>query len=95
MSLLGKNKKRTLQDRKNDKKRIKLAFDDNNDNVRFDTVPDSKMPVESCSLKRIFVKNMETGQYEEAKNYLMCDHPPCSKNDFVDKFCILFKFNYT
>ena len=91
MSLPGKNKKRTVQDRKNDKKRMKLAFDDNN--VRLDTVPDSKIPVESCSLKRIYVKNMETGEYEEAKDYLMCDHPSCSKNDFVDKVCISFKFN--
>ena len=62
MSVPGKNK-RTNKDRNADRKRIKLAYDEDVENVRFVTVPDSIVPVESCPLKRIHVKNMETGLY--------------------------------
>ena len=88
MSESNKKRKNTKEDRAADKKRIRTAYEENVNNVQLKLA--EKGPGLDCSLKRISFKNPETGEFEEVKGYLLCDHKCCSKKDML--FKRYFKF---
>ena len=74
-------KKRKLN--ANDKERVIQLYRLDNNNVQFKTI--ENVPVPNCPLKRIFLKNLETGIFEKQKHYILCDHKKCADKTLLNR----------